>query len=129
MADEQRSSKAGAGARQRGKGDLAGRPHHLGYHNEDAALRRGRTDRRHLRHFRDITERKQAAEALRAAKEAAEAANRAKSDFLANMSHEIRTPMNAIIGMTELVPGHAALRRSSAIPAHGRASRPKRCWR
>ena len=30
------------------------------------------------------------------------------------MSHEIRTPMNGVIGMADLLLGHAARRRSSA---------------
>ena len=41
----------------------------------------------------------------------AQVASQAKSDFLANMSHEIRTPMNGVIGMTELLLGHAARMR------------------
>ena len=41
-------------------------------------------------------------------------ASRSKSEFLANMSHEIRTPLNGVIGMTELLLGTRAHRRSSA---------------
>ena len=44
------------------------------------------------------------------------------------MSHEIRTPMNGIMGMTELLAGNRAHRRSSAsFSDHGADRRPTAC--
>ena len=65
-------------------------------------------------------EAEQARRAAEAASKAAQAASAAKSEFLANMSHEIRTPLNGVIGMAELLAGHAPHRRAG--PVHPRAA-------
>ena len=58
----------------------------------------------------------------------ARAASQAKSDFVANMSHEIRTPLNGVIGMLELLDGHAAQRRAARAGDRPPSPPATRCW-
>jgi len=63
----------------------------------------------------DITTRKSMERDLIRAKKAADKANMAKSNFLANMSHEIRTPISGILGITEMLLGHANGRQTNYL--------------
>ena len=55
----------------------------------------------------EITDKKEVEFKLHQSQSKAVRALETKTRFLANMSHEIRTPMNGIIGLTEVLKGHA----------------------